>query len=391
MRSELRGWWADLAQTARGLRALARPRRDEATEDPAALLERTQRLVERLHPPRMRLRLVERIAETPTACTLRFERTDGPLPPFRPGQYVSLSLRIGEVATTRPYSIASAPGGAHLDLTLKLKPGGFASPFLVNEVRPGWEVDASGPAGSFVFEPLCDRGELVFLAGGSGITPFMSMLRHFARVGFPSRVLLLYGSRRAEEVIFGAELEQLRAAHRALEVVSVISEPDPGHRGPTGLLGAELVGRYVGDVAGKTFLVCGPEAMLRLTEGALRSLGVPAHKIRRESFGPPSDVTAMPDWPATVAAAQEYTVEVEGRGRFPARAGEPLLSALERHGVVVPSTCRTGGCADCRLRLVQGRVYVLPGAGVREADRAAGVIHSCVSYAISDLRLATDR
>ncbi|MBN2193993.1 MAG: iron-sulfur cluster-binding domain-containing protein [Polyangiaceae bacterium] len=391
MRSELRSWWADLAQTARGLRELARPRRDEATDDHETLLERTQRLVERLHPPRMRLRLVERIAETPTACTLRFERTDGPLPPFRPGQYVSLSLRIGEVATTRPYSISSAPGNAQLDLTLKLKPGGFASPYLFAEVRPGWEVSASGPAGSFVFEPLCDRGELVFFAGGSGITPFMSMLRHFTRVGFPSRVLLLYGSRRADDVLFGAELEQLRAAHRALEVVSVISEPDEGHRGPTGLLGAEVIARYVSDVASKTFLVCGPEGMNRHVESALRSLGVPAHKVRRESFGPPSDVTAESDWPPTVTAAQEFTIEVEGRGSFATHAGETLLSALERHGVAVPSICRTGGCADCRLRLLQGRVYVLPGAGVRESDRAAGIIHSCVSYAISDVRVATDR
>jgi len=391
VRSELRGFWADLAQTARGLREVVRPRRDVPTDDQEALLATTQRLVERLHPRRMRLRLVERIAETPTTCTLRFARTDGPLPPFRPGQYVSLSLRIGGVATTRPYSISSAPGRDRLDLTLKVKPDGFASPFLFGEVQPGWEVEASGPAGSFVFEPLCDRGELVFLAGGSGITPFMSMLRHFARVGFPSRVLLLYGSRKIDDVLFGAELEQLHAAHRALEVVSVISEPDEGYRGPTGLLGAELIARHVGDVAGKTFLVCGPEAMNRHVEDALRSLGVPAHKLRRESFGPPSDVTAEPDWPPTVTAAQEFTVEVEGRGSFPARAGETLLSALERHGVVVPSTCRTGGCADCRLRLLQGRVYVLPGAGVRESDRAAGIIHSCVSYAISDVRVATDR
>jgi ferredoxin-NADP reductase len=390
VRSALRGWLEDVAEVARGLRGLAHPR-PRGGDEHESLLASTQQLVERLHPRRMRLRLIERIAETPTTCTLRFERTEGPLPPFRPGQYVSLSLVVRGVATTRPYSISSAPGAAHLDLTLKLKPDGFASPYLFSGVERGWEVEASGPAGSFVYEPLCDRGELVFLAGGSGVTPFMSMLRHFARAGFPTRVCLLYGSRRADDVIFGEELERLRELHAEFEYLSVISEPVEGHRGPTGFLDPELVARTVGEVATKTFLVCGPEAMVTHVAAGLLTLDVPRHKIRRESFGPPSDVTAEPGWPAGIRAADAFSVVVEGRGRFDAVAGEPLLGVLERHGLGVPATCRTGSCADCRLRLLSGRVYELRGAGVREADRAASRIHACVSYPTSDLVLALER
>ena len=391
MKSGFQGWLQDLGATARGLREVMLRQRRDPEDDPEALLAGTQRLVEQLHPRRMRLRLAERIPETPSSCTLRFERIDGALPPFRPGQYVSLSLRVGELTTTRPYSIASAPGDDHLDLTLKVKADGLASPYLFGEVEAGWEVDASGPAGSFVYEPLCDRGELVLLAGGSGITPFMSMLRHFARVGFPTRVLLLYGSRVVDDVIFARELGELARAHERFVLNSVISEPAEGHAGPTGFLDATLIARYVGDVVGKTFLVCGPEAMISHVTGALRSLHVPEHKVRCEEFGPPIDVTSEPDWPVAVSGEQEFTVEVEGRGSFAVRAREPLLSALERQGFALPSSCRTGGCADCRLRLLEGKVYELAGAGVRESDRAAGVIHSCVSCAVSDLRLAVDR
>jgi ferredoxin-NADP reductase len=391
MKSGFGGWLRGLGETARGLRELARRQRRDLEDDHEALLASTQLLVERLHPRRMRLRLVERIPETPSSCTLRFERIDGPLPPFRPGQYVSLSLRLGEATTTRPYSIASAPGCDHLDLTLKVKAKGLASPYLFGEVEAGWEVDASGPAGSFVYEPLCDRGELVMLAGGSGITPFMSMLRHFARVGFPTRVLLLYGSRVVDDVIFAGELAELARAHDRFVLDSVISEPPTGYEGTTGFLDETLIRRHVGDVGGKTFLVCGPEAMISHVTRALRSLHVPEHKVRCEEYGPPSDVVSAPDWPAAVSADQEFTVKVEGRGSFAVRAGEPLLSALERQGLALSSSCRTGGCADCRLRLLAGKVYEPAGAGVRESDRAAGFIHSCVSYAVSDLRLAADR
>ena len=391
MKSGIQSWLEGLGEIARGLRELVLRQRRGPEDDHEALLASTQRLVEQLHPRRMRLRLVERIPETPSSCTLRFKRIDGPLPPFRPGQYVSLSLRVGDVTTTRPYSIASAPGCDHLDLTLKVKTDGLASPYLFGGVEAGWEVDASGPAGSFVYEPLCDSGELVLLAGGSGITPFMSMLRHFARVGFPTRVLLLYGSRVVDDVIFAEELAELALAHEKLVLSSVISEPAEGYEGPTGFLDATLIARHVGDVSAKTFLVCGPEAMICSVTSALRSLHVPEHKVRCEEYGPPSDVTSEPDWPAAVSGDQEFTVEVKGRGSFAVRAGEPLLSALERQGLALPSSCRTGGCADCRLRLLEGQVYELAGAGVRESDRAAGTIHSCVSYAMSDLSLAADR
>jgi len=356
---------------------------------PDALRAKSDALVAALHPRSMRLRLEEVIEETPSTRTLRFVRVDGALPPFRPGQYVSLTVRIGETTTSRPYSVSSPPGVGHLDLTIKGEPGGFVSPWLL-EQDVGWEVTSSGPLGSFVVDPLRDRGPVVLLAGGSGVTPFMSFVRDFAATAFPAPTTLLHNSRTRDELIFGAEAEVL-AAHEAFTYVPVLSRPPDGDAGPTGHLDAARIREHVPTLDGASFFVCGPHGFIEFVVGELRSLGVPNHAIRRESFGTPSDVTEVSGWPAEVAGDAEFAVEVVGRGVVPATAGEPLLTAMERAGHVVKASCRTGECADCRMKVVAGEAFSLPDAGVREADRAQGFVHACVAYATSDLTVDPGR
>lgn len=376
---DLATWTAPMRRLVQ--RQLPRPNSHDA------LKAKSDALVRALHPRSMRLRLVEVRVETPSARTLRFARTDGALPPFRPGQYVSLAVRIGGVTTTRPFSISSPPGIGTLDLTVKREPDGFVSPWLCAR-EPGWEVTSSGPAGSFVHEPLRDRGPIVLLSGGSGVTPFMGMLRHFAAVGFPAKTTLLHNSRTPDDVLFGEAITTLAAAHEELDAVSVISRPPVGYAGVTGHLDADLIARYVPDRERASFFVCGPDGLIRHVESQLASLGVPAHAIRREAFGPPSDVTAVAGWPAGVPGDATFTVELVGKGALPARADEPLLASLERAGHSFPATCRTGECADCRMKVRAGATWSLPGAGVREADRRRDVVHTCVAYPISDLTLA---
>jgi ferredoxin-NADP reductase len=357
--------------------------------------EPVQRIVARLHPKRMRLRVTDVWQETPTAKTLRFERIDDPLPPFRPGQYINLFVDVDGVLTSRPYSIASPPGADFLDLTVRDKVGGFVAPYLLNEAQVGDELETTGPAGSFYHEPLIDGDDLVFLAGGSGITPFMSIVREAVRRGGtapPLQINLLYGSRRPDDVIFGDELADLAAGHPSLHYSPVISEPPPGYEGLTGFLSADLIRQQIGDVEGKTFYICGPNVMYDFCLAALTKLGVPSHKIKRELYGPPEDVTQEPGWPQDLPAGTMFSVEVEaptleGRKTIRAAAGEPLLNSLERYGIVVPAVCRAGECSACRTRLLSGRVFQPAHTGLRESDRQHGYIHACVSYPLQDLEI----
>jgi ferredoxin-NADP reductase len=346
-----------------------------------------QRIVARLHPKRMRLRVTEIIEETPTTKTLRCTRADGPLPPFRPGQYVNLFVDVDGVLTSRPYSISSPPGADFLDLTIRDKPGGFVAPFLLNEVQVGDELETTGPAGSFYHEPLIDSEDLVFLAGGSGITPFMSILRDAVRHERSLNIYLLYGSRVPEDVIFHEELTELSTQQPNLHYSLVISEPPPDYEGLTGFLSADLIRQQIGDPAGKTFYVCGPNLMYDFCLADLAKLGVPRHKIKRELYGPPDDVTREPGWPPDLAAGTVFTVEVDGRETIQAPAGEPLLNSLERYGIVLPAVCRAGECSACRTQLLSGRVFQPAYTGLRESDRQHGYIHACVSYPLQDLRI----
>jgi len=345
-------------------------------------------VVERLHPSRMELVLREVIRETADTRTLRFDRTDGTIPPFRAGQYLNLHLEVAGVRTSRPYSISSPPGAGHVDLTVRNKRGGFVAPYLFSKAAPGERFESSGPRGSFHHEPLIDTDELVFLAGGSGITPFMSMLRDQAGDGWPRRVHLIYGSRLVNSVIFGRELKALSAgAEDRFRYTLVVSEPPPRYKGETGLLDVDQLRRLVGEVEGKTFFVCGPSVMLDLVLPALERLGVRAHRLRTELYGPPPDVTSQPGWPREVPASATFEVVVDGGPSFTATAGEPLLCAFERQGVTVRSACRSGECSLCRLRILEGRVFMPPHQGVRESDALHGYVHACVAYPLEDLKL----
>jgi Na+-transporting NADH:ubiquinone oxidoreductase subunit NqrF len=203
----------------------------------------------------------------------------------------------------------------------------------------------------------------------------------------PLRIHLLYGNRVPDDVIFGDELDELAVAHADFDYALVISEPPPGYEGLTGLLDAQLIREQIRDVSGKTFYICGPGVMYDYCLDTLAELGVPAHKIRRELYGPPDDVTKQPGWPEGLSADAIFEVEVTARARIRAPAGEPLLNTLERYGIVVPAICRTGACSACRIRLLSGRVFMPSHTGLRESDRGHGYIHACVAYPLEDLSI----
>lgn len=348
-------------------------------------LEPMRRALLALHPDRVKLVVDEIIEETPSTRTLRVRAAEGSLPWFRAGQYVNLLVEVEGVLTSRPYSISSPPGRDYWDLTVRRVEGGFVSPYLLDRVKVGDILESTGPAGSFYPQPVVDGKEVVLLAGGSGITPFMSMLREAAEKGTPFRFQLLYGSRVPEDVIFKDELEELQEKIPGFRFDLVVSEPPPDYRGRCGLLDRETISELVGDVKGKTFLLCGPPAMYLLCEEALRGLGVPGRRIRREAYGPPADITTEPGWPGVDPHARFQVLEERTGKKFTARAGEPLMNSLEREGVVLPSICRAGECTVCRTRLLSGRVFMPSRARRRWIDERIGFIHPCVSYPLEDL------
>jgi ferredoxin-NADP reductase len=345
----------------------------------------TRAAVAGIHPPAMELELVELRQVSPSTRSLRFARRDGRLPPFLAGQHVSLAVEIEGVRTARPYSISSAPEDPLLELTLRDDPDGFVAPWLYRR-EPGWSTRSSGPVGTFHHEPLRDAERLVFVAGGTGITPFLAMLRQAQAQGWPRPITLIYGNRRPDDVPFGSELRRMARKNPSLRVVFVYSDAPDATRVRKGFIDRALIADVVDRPGEHSFFLCGPEPMLALVRGELEALGLAPRRVRSEDFGPPQDITRQAGWPPERSPADRLELCVEDQ-RIPALAGEPLLVALERAGLAPRSTCRTGACGDCRVRLLSGRVLIPEGVALRRSDREHGFVHACMAWPLEDCTL----
>ena len=347
-----------------------------------------EHIISLLHPKRITLKLSEVIRETSSSKTLRFAAKGGYLPPFQAGQYVNIFVDVGGIRTSRPYSISSAPTQlGYYDITIRNVEDGFVSGYFLDEVPVGTEFEATSPSGNFIYNPLFHGEDLVFLAGGSGVTPFMSMIREVAGRGLSRRIHLIYGSQNPDDVIFVAELKAITEKHQNISCSLVMSNPPNGYRGLTGFITAELMKKILGDVSAKTFYLCGPDAMYAFCLKELEKLGIPKRKIRTEVYGPPKDVTTQPGWPKDVKPADVFTVRIKGGKTIPAKASEPLMISLERNGVVIPALCRSGECSLCRTKLLSGRVFQPEGVRLRKSDRQFNYIHPCMAYPLTDLEI----
>ena len=344
--------------------------------------------VQRLHPRSLNLRVAEVIPETPHARTLRLVSTDGALPPFQAGQYIALTCEIGRVRTSRPYSISSPPTETgHYDITVQRVEEGFVSSHLLEQVKTGDVLESSGPAGEFTHNPIFHFPSQVMMAGGSGITPFLSMIRETLECGLDRRITLFYGNRNLASVIRHKELVQLADRFQNFRYIPVLEKPAKSWQGKQGFITGELIRETLGDLSDKTFYLCGPQAMYDFCLPQLESLGIPRKRLRREMYGLPARIWKCPGWPRGVKGSSVFSVRVNGRA-FEAKAGETLLSALERNGVVVPSLCRCGECSMCRMRLVSGKVFQPEGVKLRKSDRQFGYIHACAAFPLADVELA---
>lgn len=344
--------------------------------------------VNKIHPRKLKLRVSQIKQETSSTKTFRLVSADGVLPPFQAGQYISLAVEIGGIRTSRPYTIASPPHiTGFYDIAIRRKRDGFVSNYLLDEVRVGHILDAGAPAGNFYHNPLFHGRDLVFLAGGSGITPFASMIREATDRGLERRMHLIYGCSSLDDVIFGEELPARADSFDQFTYFLVPSDPPVGYKGLSGFITADIVSRAVGNVKEKTFYICGPEAMYEFCIPELEKMGIPRHKIRKEIYGPPDDVCSDAAWPKNVTPQSVFTVRLRGLGSLQAKASEPLLASLERNAISIPNSCRSGECSLCRMKLLGGNVFHAPGALLRKSDKQFGYIHACAAYPLSDLEL----
>jgi len=345
--------------------------------------------INKLHPKRLHLDVVDIFEDTPSTKTLRLAAPNKTLlPPFQAGQYINVFVSVDGTNSARPYAISSSSQTReYYDLTIKRATPGFVTHHLLDEISLGDAVTTSGPMGTFYHNPIFPAKELVFLAGGSGIAPARSMIREIADRHLDYKFHLIYLSSFENDVIFDKELKQLDADCDFLKYHKVISRPGEGYQGMAGRLTENRLRELIGAVDGKMFYLCGPTPFNDACRQHLQAMTVKTRYIRIEANGPPKHPENLPSWPEQLDPAQEVTVTIQGRGSFKARVDEPLLNSMERHGYSAENACRSGECSLCRVKVVSGSVFNPAEARLRKTDAQYGWCHSCVAFPTEDIEI----
>jgi ferredoxin-NADP reductase len=326
----------------------------------------------------LRGRVVEVRRETEDSATLVIKPGWGFSFDYQPGQYIGIGLLVDGRWRWRSYSLTSSPvtgsdrtaarrrGNKTITITVKAMPEGFLSTHLVGGVAPGTLVRLAAPQGNFVM-PDPAPASVLFLTGGSGITPVMSMLRTLARRGQITDIVHVHSAPTEADVLFAAELAELHRSH-------------PGYRltlrstRTQGRLDLARLSDEVPDWRDRQTWACGPEGMLSDAEKMWSAAGI-SERLHLERFA--AVRTAVHGDGGSVAFARSgKTVRVD--------AATSLMDAGEQAGIQMPFGCRMGICQSCVVGLVDGYVRDLR-TGVEHEPGTR--VQTCISAASGDCTL----
>ena len=362
---------------AMGMAAKRRQLIDETPATPLVYKYGVNRLAKALHPGFVKAVIAEKTPCSADCWQIRLEPADGgAFPYFRAGQFITLSCRAGESFLSRPYSIVSSPKEAlegKLEIMVQRK--GIFSTFLIDKAPVGTELWMGEPSGDFYHDSIRDRKHIAAIAGGSGVTPFLSMIKAIREGSEDFRLTLIYGARIKAHIPFDPD----EFAGKGVEAVVVLSEEEAeGYR--HGFINADLLKEYIDDDT--SVFMCGPNAMYRFVRKELESLGFDATRIRQER-------NSVGDREVSEIKVFRLTVHIrDAIYELDAANNETLITALERAGIPAVVRCRNGVCGFCHSRVLNGEYFIAKENDFRRAaDKKFNYIHPCSTYPESDMEI----
>lgn len=352
-------------------------------------------LAKALHPNRQYLKVakVEQRAEDCKSYTLVPDAKRGTtkLAYFGAGKYLTVFEKIDGMPITRAYSISSSPKDSlesKYVLTIKLVDGGLMSHHIFDTWQEGTEVEVSAPSGNFEYQPLRDAKKVICLAGGSGITPFVSMANAIADGDEDFEMTLLYGSRTYDNILFREELDALAEKCDKVKVVHVLSaETREGTE--SGFITADLIKKYAPTDEPYSIFLCGPQQMYAFVDKEIEKLNLQKKYIRHELFGEFHDPASQDDYPSGVPETVTITVHIQDETHtVTGSSSDSVMQILEKSKIAVPARCRSGECGFCHSHLLGGKVYVPKHLEYRRsADFIYNCFHPCCSFPLTDLEI----
>ncbi|MGB8331875.1 MAG: ferredoxin--NADP reductase [Polyangiales bacterium] len=341
------------------------------------------------------VKVVKVVRETEDAVSIYLSEVDGTALKFRPGQFLSVDVTVNGERLRRAYSLASAClPGVPVHVTVKRIEHGRVSNHLNDTIREGDELAVLGPSGNFTVEARSvNERHLVMIAGGSGITPIMSILETVLRLESASRVTLIYGNRGWDDVIFRDRLDALCDEFgQRLTVDHVLERPPAAWSAGRGLLTGEVLqsrldALSIRDDGLKRYFLCGPTPMMEAAQHALRQLGVDANRIAQERFTRPEERSAAAGSLKTelvliCRAGHDHGVQVE--------PGQTILEAALAAGIDMPFSCAMGGCGACRVLRAGGEIQMEEPNCLSRAEREQGYVLTCVGRPLTQSRIEVE-
>ena len=342
------------------------------------------------------LRVAEVVRETDDAYSIAFDVPDELKPAFafRAGQHLTLRATIDGEEVRRNYSLWVAPHEGQWKVAVKRIAGGVFSNWVGDVLKPGDVVDVMAPVGSFTtdFDAVQAR-RYVGIAGGSGITPILSLIRTALSVEPRSRFTLFYGNRDASSVIFLDALADLKDRYLGrFELYHFLSHEEGDVDLFNGMLDRATCDAAIDALVDAplevdAWFICGPGPMMDAAEAALTERAVAHERIHIERFTAGRPSAAVAEHMAALqqdAAGLTLSVTLDGRTRRVEFDGANILDSARDAGMPAPFACKAGVCATCRARVVSGKVEMAARYGLTDEEVEAGYVLTCQSVPVGE-------
>lgn len=316
---------------------------------------------------------------------------------FTQGQYLTLRARIDGQDQRRSYSICAGVDDGELRVGVRRVKGGVFSNWINEQVKPGDRISVMAPQGRF-FVPIepASRRHHVGIAGGSGITPILSIMKTVLARETHSRFTLIYGNRMLRSTMFKEELEDLKNRYMTrLSLQHVFSDEPTDAPINMGLMNRDKIGEFLASVVPAALIdhvyVCGPFQMNDEAEAALRAAGVPVERIHIERFGvaqpagAPVGAVVHEALPGDAERARVVIVRDGLRREIDFSKDQPsILDAASAAGLEVPFSCTSGVCGTCRCKVVEGEVRMERNYALDKAEVASGFVLACQAHPLTE-------
>lgn len=340
------------------------------------------------------LKVKDIIQETKDAISIVFEHPQEKII-YKSGQFLTLIVKVDGKEIRRAYSLCSSPFiDPNLAVTVKRVEKGLMSNWLPDSLKKGDTVKVMEPMGQFTTEFNADRKRhIVMFSGGSGITPMMSIIKSVLVQESQSIVSLIYCNRDIDSIIFKNELESLETKYEGrLHVIHILDNAPMNWQGYSGLLNHEMLTKLFERIPDwgndTTYLMCGPEGMMKNVETLLALRNIPSDKIFKESFVQGTidkDVKKEAVTSSAALTAREVTIRYDGQEyKVMVEPDNTILQSALDQGIDLPYSCQSGLCTACRGKALSGKVKLDEEEGLSQSERAEGYVLTCVGHPLTD-------